>query len=52
MAVVMAVQNWRHYLLWRKFVVHTDQKSPRFRVDQKVMSEEQQKWVSVVGIRL
>lgn len=29
-----------------RFVVHTDQKSLKFFVDQRIMGEEQQKWVS------
>lgn len=44
MAVVLAIQKWRHYLLGRHFVVHTDQKSLRFLADQRV--EELQRWVS------
>lgn len=46
MAVVLAIQKWRHYLLGRHFVVHTDQKSLRFLADQRVMGEEQQRWIS------
>ena len=46
MAIVMAVQKWRRYLLRRRFIIHTDQKSLRFLLDQKAMSEDQQKWVS------
>lgn len=46
MAIVLAVQKWRHYLLGRHFTVHTDQKSLKFLTDQRLMGEEQQKWIS------
>ncbi|WVZ04713.1 hypothetical protein V8G54_018059 [Vigna mungo] len=46
MAIVLAVQKWRHYLMGRHFVVHMDQKSLRFLADQRIMGEEQQKWIS------
>ncbi|CAH9134314.1 unnamed protein product [Cuscuta epithymum] len=46
MAIVLAVQKWRPYLLGRTFVIHNDQKSMRFLTEQRLMGEEQQKWTS------
>jgi len=46
MAMVLAIQKWRHYLLGRNFIVHTDHKSLKCLVDQRLMSEEQNKWIS------
>lgn len=46
MAVVMAVQKWRPYLLGRHFKVHTDQKSLKFVTEQRIIGEGQQKWLS------
>ena len=43
MAIILAIQKWRHYLLGR-FVVLTDQKSLKFLVDQRMMGEDQHKW--------
>lgn len=37
MVVVLAIQKWRHYLLGRHFVVHTDQKTLKFLADQRLM---------------
>ncbi|PNY04175.1 hypothetical protein L195_g000590 [Trifolium pratense] len=45
-AIVIAIQKWRPYLLGRHFKVRTDQKSLRFLTEQKVMGEEQHKWIS------
>ncbi|XP_031254189.1 pentatricopeptide repeat-containing protein At5g61990, mitochondrial-like [Pistacia vera] len=45
MAVVLATQKWRHYLLGQQFVIRTDQRSLHFLTDQKLFSESQQKWV-------
>lgn len=46
MTIVLAIQKWRPYLLGRHFEVHTDQKSLKFLTKQRIVSEDQQKWVS------
>ncbi|KAM0042733.1 putative nucleotidyltransferase, Ribonuclease H [Helianthus debilis subsp. tardiflorus] len=45
MALVLAVQHWRPYLLGSKFTVCTDQKSLKFLLQQRVSSYDQQNWV-------
>ncbi|KAK1435415.1 hypothetical protein QVD17_01178 [Tagetes erecta] len=45
MALVLAVQHWRPYLLGTKFIVCTDQKSLKFLLQQRVSSSDQQNWV-------
>ncbi|PNX92424.1 retrotransposon-related protein [Trifolium pratense] len=44
MAVVLAIQHWRPYLLGRKFTVSTDQKSLKQLLQQRIVTAEQQNW--------
>jgi hypothetical protein len=46
MAVVLAIQHWRPYLLGRKFLVSTDQKSLKQLLQQKIVTVEQQNWTA------
>jgi hypothetical protein len=42
MVVVLAIQHWRPYLIGRRFVVSTDQKSLRQLLQQRIVTAEQQ----------
>ncbi|GAU25313.1 hypothetical protein TSUD_375770, partial [Trifolium subterraneum] len=46
MAVVLAIQHWRPYLLGRKFIVSTDQKSLKQLMQQRIVIVEQQNWAA------
>ncbi|KAJ9541018.1 hypothetical protein OSB04_027524 [Centaurea solstitialis] len=46
MALVLAIQHWRPYLLGRDFTVFTDQKSLRHLLQQRVASADQHNWMA------
>ncbi|WVY96197.1 hypothetical protein V8G54_028348 [Vigna mungo] len=46
MAIVLAVQKWKHYLMGSHFLIVTDQKSLKFLTDQRLLTEQQFKWAS------
>ncbi|GAU42077.1 hypothetical protein TSUD_326550 [Trifolium subterraneum] len=46
MVVVLAIQHWRPYLLGRKFLVSTDQKSLKQLLQQRMVTAEQQNWAA------
>lgn len=45
-AICMAVQCWKHYLLGRHFIIRSDQQSLRFLTQQREVNHEYQKWVT------
>jgi len=46
MALVLAIQHWRPYLSGKKFSVFTDQKSPRYLLEQRITTQNQQNWLA------
>lgn len=46
MAVVLAVQKWRHYLLGQRFTVLTDQRTLRHLLEPWKIQPEYQKWLT------
>ncbi|XP_031285503.1 uncharacterized protein LOC116144186 [Pistacia vera] len=44
--IAFIIRKWSHYLIGRKFIIKTDQRSLQFLMDQRVKTLEQQKWIS------
>lgn len=50
LALVMAIQKWRPYLLGQMFVVRTNHRSLKYLWDRTIVTEAQQKWlIKLVG---
>lgn len=45
LAVVYAVQKWRHYLLTNHFIIKTDQRSLKYLLEQRLNTPIQQQWL-------
>lgn len=46
LAVVIAIQTWRPYLMGHKFYIQTEHNSLKHLLDQRITTPKQQKWVS------
>ena len=46
LAIVEAIRIWRPYLLGRKFIIRTDQKSLKYLLEQRITTPDQQQWVA------
>ena len=46
LAIVEAIRIWRPYLLGRKFIIRTDQKSLKYLLEQRITTLDQQQWVA------
>lgn len=45
LAVIFAVQKWRHYLLTQHFIIRTDQRSLKYVLEQRLNTPIQQQWL-------
>jgi len=46
MALVLAIQHWRPYLLGRRFMVYTYQRSLRYLLEQRITTQNQKNWLA------
>lgn len=46
MAVLMAIQKWKHYLQGHHFILKTDQQSIKYIMEQRFTTALQQRWIS------
>ena len=47
-AILHALKKWRPYLMGRHFKVKTDHDNLKFFLEQRLSSEEQQRWVTKI----
>ena len=48
LAIMHALAKWRQYLLGSKFSIRTNRNSLQYLLQQKTLSEEQQKWIEKI----
>jgi hypothetical protein len=48
MEILHALKKWRPYLIGRHFMVKTDHDSLKYFLEQRLSSEEQQKWLTKI----
>jgi hypothetical protein len=48
LAIMHAVELWRPYLLGQRFQTKTDHQSLKYFLEQRISSQEQQKWVTKI----
>ena len=46
LAVIHALDSWKHYLLGTSFVIHTDHQSIKYFMTQTKLSEKQMRWAN------
>ena len=46
LAVIHALDSWKHYLLGTMFVIHTDHQSIKYFMTQTKLSEKQMRWAN------
>lgn len=46
MAMVLAIQKWRPYLMGRQFIVRTGQRSLRYLLEQRMVATKHQNWLT------
>ncbi|PKA61698.1 putative mitochondrial protein [Apostasia shenzhenica] len=46
LAIVAAIQKWRHYLVGVHFKIRTDQESLKYLMEQRISTPAQQKWIA------
>lgn len=46
LAIIVAIRTWRPYILGRRFTIQTNQRSFRYMLEQRILTPEQQKWMS------
>jgi hypothetical protein len=52
LAILMAVEKWRHYLEQEQFVIQTDHESLKYLLDQKIHTSIQKKGLTkLLGLR-